>query len=290
MVETAMIDYKGGRSNRKRIEEAEEELKKLRETGETEEETAQDAQAEAPDTEEDEGPEPATAEEKVWKKRHGDLRRHTQKKIDELTKQVEALTSKLEKEKTNPSVSEERLNEVAEKNPVVTALIEKRAREIADEMLQSTNERFESLTKREEELLKEKNENVIRRDHPDYDEIVSSNEFHDWAGSQEWLQDVIYVDDYYKKPYAVSQVLNLYKVSNGMTPATSKQKKKDAMAAVDTKGSVEPKTNNTDGQMKESFFASEEFMRMSQKQQEEMLQKWNAAKADGKAIFDLSGR
>ena len=284
MVEqTAVIDYKGTRS-RKKIEEAEAELKRLQETDGEEDATEEQATTE----ETDEGPEPTTAEEKVWKKRHGDLRRHTQKKIDELTKQIETLTARVEQEKTNPSISEEKLNEVAERNPVVTALIEKRAREIADEMLKTTNEKFESLTKREEEILEEKGQNAIRKDHPDYDSIVSSDEFHKWAEDQDWLHNIIYVDDYYKKPDAVSQVLNLYKVSNGMTPAATKQKKKDALAAVDSKGASEPVTNTNQGKIKESFFASAEFARLNPKKQEEMMEKWNEAVRSGNAIYDLS--
>ena len=291
-VQTAVIDYSGNKNRKERIAQEEEELNKLIEEqrgAESKGEIERAPQKETVDQEDEEvgdGPEPSTAEEKVWKKRHGDLRRHTQKQINELTEKIETLTRKLEQEKTNPSVSQEKLNEVAERNPVVMALIENRAKEIAEKMLGDTNEKFESITKREQELLQEKNENKIRKQHEDYDQIVASDEFHEWAGGQEWLQGIVYDDEYYKRPDAIVKVLNLYKMENGLTTTAQKESRKSALQSVDVKSKSEPSAKER-GKMRESYFASDEYRKLPIGEQEKMLDKWNEAVREGNVIRDL---
>ena len=60
-----------------RIKKAEQELEELTKEPDTVETTAEDSEAE-----------PESAEEKTFKKRYGDLRRHSQKQQDELQNQI----------------------------------------------------------------------------------------------------------------------------------------------------------------------------------------------------------
>ena len=73
-------------ANKQRIEDEEKELKELLS------ENKEEPKEEQPD----DGPEPKGAEEKTFKKRYGDLRRHAQKKENELQEQIDALKVQLD--------------------------------------------------------------------------------------------------------------------------------------------------------------------------------------------------
>src|SRR6056300_679925 len=74
-------------ANKKRIEDEEAELEALLKGNQGEEETEESI---------DDGPEPTSAEEKTFKKRYGDLRRHAQKTEADLQKQIDELRTQLE--------------------------------------------------------------------------------------------------------------------------------------------------------------------------------------------------
>jgi hypothetical protein len=66
-----------------------------------------------------------------------------------------------------------------------------------------------------------KAENVIRKSHPDFDELRDSDEFHNWAEEQpKWVRDALYenMDD----PASVIRVIDLYKVDNGYDTSAKK--------------------------------------------------------------------
>ena len=76
-------------SNEDRIKQDEEELKELEKQFEAEAEKK-------PEAKQEEEEEPTSAEEKTFKKRYGDLRRHSQQKEAEFQKQLDDLRSQLE--------------------------------------------------------------------------------------------------------------------------------------------------------------------------------------------------
>lgn len=75
-------------ANKERIEAEEKELEELRK--------ANMPSADSEDSQDDEAGEPEGAEEKTFKKRYGDLRRHAQKKETELQDQIDELRTQLE--------------------------------------------------------------------------------------------------------------------------------------------------------------------------------------------------
>jgi len=78
-------------ANKKRIEEEESELEALLKGQQQEEESSEPQEEQV-----DDGPEPESAEERTFKKRYGDLRRHAQKKESDFQKQIDDLKSQLE--------------------------------------------------------------------------------------------------------------------------------------------------------------------------------------------------
>ena len=253
---------------------------KVQATGNTQQEEQASQEGEA---QEDDATAGLSAEEKSFKKRYGDLRRHMQEKEKEWNERLEALEKGKKKQSIVPPKSDEDIEEWAKQYPDVAGIVEKIASEKAKEMFSKAESRLQELDEAHNEALRMKAENVIRKSHDDFDELRQSNEFHDWAEAQpKWVRDALYenMDD----PASVIRVIDLYKVDNNMTPAAKRDNRKAAASSV-TKGSrTSIDAKGTSGQIKESDVA-----KMSDKEFEERQDEINEAMRSGKFVYDVSG-
>ena len=221
-----------------------------------------------------------SAEEKSFKKRYGDLRRHMQQKEKEWE---DKLSAKDSRQTIAPPKSEEDIERWAKEYPDVAGIVETIAAKKAKELFSKAESRLTELDDAHNEALRIKAENQIRKTHDDFDELRSSESFHDWADEQpKWVKDALYenMDD----PASVIRVIDLYKVDNGMTPAAKRQSKKAAASTV-TKGtrtSIDAK--GLQGQIKESDVA-----KMSTKEFEDRQDEITEAMRKGKFVYDMSG-
>ena len=164
-----------------RIKKDEEELKKLME---------QDKQPEPTEEKEEE---PVNAEEKTFKKRYGDLRRHSQEKEKDFQKQIDELKSQLSqaarKEMKLPRTDED-LENWAKEYPDVAAIVETIAMKKAKEQSDAINEKLKQIDELNAQNAKEKAEVELLRIHPDFADIRESDDFHQWAEEQpQWDSD-----------------------------------------------------------------------------------------------------
>jgi len=224
-----------------------------------------------------------SAEEKSFKKRYGDLRRHMQEKEKEWNERLESLEKRKAKDSIVPPKSDEDIEEWAKQYPDVAGIVEKIASEKAREMFSKAESRLQELDEAHSEALRMKAENVIRKTHDDFDELRQSEKFHDWAEEQpKWVKDALYenMDD----PASVIRVIDLYKIDNGLTLAAKRDNKKAAASTVSkgTRTSIDAK--GVSGQIKESDVA-----RMSNKEFEERQDEINEAMRSGKFVYDVSG-
>jgi len=224
-----------------------------------------------------------SAEEKSFKKRYGDLRRHMQDKEKEWNEKFEALQARSEREGIIPPKSDEDIDAWSRKYPDVAGIVETIAAKKAQEMFSKAESRLQELDEAHFEAERVKAENAIRKSHEDFDELRESDQFHDWANNQpKWVKDALYenMDD----PASVIRVIDLYKIDNGMTVAAKKQSKKAAASTVakGTRASID--VEGVQGSIKESDVA-----KMSNKEFEEMQDKINEAMRKGKFIYDVSG-
>jgi len=223
-----------------------------------------------------------SAEEKSFKKRYGDLRRHMQDKEKEWNEKLEALEARSKREGIVPPKSDEDIEKWASEYPDVAGIVETIAAKKAQEMFNKAESRLQELDEAHFEAERVKAENAIRKSHEDFDELRESDQFHDWADNQpKWVKDALYenMDD----PASVVRVIDLYKIDNGMTVAAKKQSKKAAASTVakGTRTSID--AEGSQGQIKESDVA-----RMSNKEFEEMQDKINEAMRTGKFVYDMS--
>ena len=266
-----------------KMKKDEKELEKLLadQKGETEE----TQKAEGEKTEE----EVLSAEEKTFKKRYGDLRRHSQEEKQKFDAKIAELNTQLvvatEAQIKLPK-SKEEIAEWSEKYPDVSQIIETIAMQKADERSKHLEDRVKEAEKLHESASREKAEARLMQLHPDFDEIRSSDEFHDWADSQpNWVQKALYEND--DDAFSAARAIDLYKADQAKQDIgkDTKSKSKKAASSVSTKGSrTAPQTEDTKGVISES-----EVQAMSSLEYEKNAEKIMEAIQSGKFIYDISG-
>ncbi len=266
-------------SQEERIKRDEEELEKLKaeQKGETE-------KVEETEEEKLEKEKPANAEEKTFKKRYGDLRRHTQQKEKDFQKQIDELKNQLDtatrKEMKLPK-SDEDLETWAKEYPDVAAIVETIAIKKAKEQSQVLEKRIKEIDEMSIEASKEKAEVELLKMHPDFSEIREDDSFHEWADEQpKWVQDALYENN--DDARSAARAIDLYKADKNIT--TKKPRSKDAAKAVNAKSERPALDNDTSGAIKES-----DVQKMSAQEYEKRSDEIMEAIRGGKFIYDLSG-
>ena len=250
------------------------------------EQTAEPVEVEERKAEVEEKPEAElTVEEKSFKKRYGDLRRHTQDKEQEWKVKFEKLEQQLNAATKNELVlpkSAEDVEAWAKKYPDVAGIVEA----IADKKAQERSADLDGRLKEIEELRitakREKAEAELAALHPDFNDIRKDDAFHKWAEVQpKWVQDALYenVED----AKSVARVIDLYKVDNGITKKTTSSSDKGAAASVTTKRTTSPNHEESSNYLSESKVA-----KMSMKEYEKRAEEIFEAQRQGKFIYDMS--
>ena len=265
-------------SNEDRIKKDEEELEEMlrQQKGET-------AEAE----EEEQEAEPANAEERSFKKRYGDLRRHSQKQQEDLQSQItelkEQLTSATKKEMKLPKTDDE-IDEWMTKYPDVAGIVETIAIKKAREQSTELEERVTKINKMQEDAERQKAETVLLQLHPDFDEIRQDDDFHTWAEEQpRWIQQALYDNDDDAK--SAARAIDLYKADKGISTKKKSKRSSDAAEMVDTRATRNrPTAEDTSGVIRES-----DVQKMSATQYEKNQEAIMEAIRTGKFVYDLSG-
>jgi hypothetical protein len=265
--------------NRKRIEEDEKEIQELEGKTQEEEEVAVEATEEEPEVEDKN----LSREEKSFKKRYGDVRRHMQQKEKEWEEKFAALEARLGQENIRPPKSDEDIESWAKEYPDVASIVETIAAKKAQEMFNKAEDRLQRLDAKEAEMSRSSAEQDIRKAHPDFDKLREADEFHDWVDDQpKWVQDALYENS--DDAASVVRVIDLYKVDNGMTKSDYAAKRKAAAGTVKKASKASVDAEDTSGSFKESDIA-----RMSAQEYEKQEEAITKAIQSGKFIYDLSG-
>jgi len=246
-------------------------------TGDTQQEEA-NIEVEAQEDDSDLSP-----EEKSFKKRYGDLRRHMQQKEKEWEEKFSSFEDRMRKESIVPPKSDEDIENWAKEYPDVAGIVETIAAKKAQEMFKKAEDRLSQLDEIQYEAERKTAESKIRESHPDFDRLRESDEFHSWAEAQpKWVRDALYenMDD----PDSVVRVIDLYKIDSGETPQAKKAKTKAAAKTIG-KGS-RTKVDPTEAG---SMIRESEVAKMSAREFESREEEITKAMRTGKFVYDLSG-
>ena len=269
-------------TNEEKIKREEEELKKLIEEQKNE---ATKTNATGDATEQDvDNAEPKNAEERTFKKRYGDLRKHQQQQQKLFEDKISSLESQLEKatkQEIKIPKTEEELETWAKEYPDVAAIVESIAIKKAKEQSEDLESRMKKYEDLREEATKEKAEVELLSLHPDFGTIRESDDFHTWAEEQpKWVQDALYENQNDAK--SAARAIDLYKADKNITKT---KPSKDAAKAVNARGErTEPQKDESKAYLKES-----EVEKMSAKEYEKRSQEVMEAIRAGKFIYDVSG-
>jgi len=263
-------------SQEEKIKRDEEELEQLMKEQKGEVETA-----------EPEEEEPTNAEEKTFKKRYSDLRRHQQKQAEEFKTELENLKRQLseatKKEMKLPK-SDEDIEKWAAEYPDVAAIVETIAMKKAREQSSDLEERLKAIDEMQLSATKEKAEAELMRIHPDFGDIRDSDDFHEWAEEQpKWVQEALYENDNDAK--SAARAIDLYKSDRNISKAKPSKNAQGAAEAISTKNTrSKPQENEASTYLRES-----DVQKMSAQEYEKQSDEIMEAIRAGKFIYDLSG-
>jgi hypothetical protein len=279
--------------NEAKIEQAEKELSEL--MGGSDEQDADEVQHEGTEEQQEEvvnkdigkeedPKEELSAEEKSFKKRYGDIRRHMQEKEQEWTKRLGTLEEQLSKATKNELVlpkSKEDIAEWASKFPDVAGIVEAIADQKANERTADLDSRLKEIESMRVTAKKEKAEAELLKLHPDFEDIRKDDAFHEWAGEQPQVyQDALY--DNADDVRSVARVIDMYKSDMGIkTKKVSADK--GAAASVKTR-----QRTVVDAEESSKVLSESQVKKMSLKEYEARQEEIMDAMRSGKFIYDLS--
>jgi len=232
-------------------------------------------------------PEPKNAEEKSFKKRYGDLRRHQQEKEKEFAVKIEALQSQLNdatKKEINLPKSDEDIEAWATKYPDVAAIVETIAIKKAKEQSAALEDRVKAVDEMQLNASRDKAEAELLRLHPDFEDIRETDDFHNWVDEQpQSIQDALYENS--SDARTAARAIDLYKADKSITTKKSKNTDKDAARSVNARNS-RSKPDSSDGS---KAILESDVQKMSAQEYEKRSDDIMEAIRTGTFVYDLSG-
>ena len=202
-----------------------EELKRLEEERANVVQEQKDAEADKAETES------LAPEEKTFKKRYGDLRRHAQQKEQELKDKIRELEGQIStatKEAIKLPKSDDELAAWTKEYPDVAKVIETIATKKALELDKGMEDRLKAIAEKEAEAKRMTAESQLLQLHPDFEDIRNDEEFHSCVERQpSWVQKALYENE--TDARSAARAIDLYKVD--MKIADTKKEKSDKGAA-----------------------------------------------------------
>jgi len=179
---------------------------------------------------------PENAEERVFKKRYDDLKRHYDSTLGKHKDEVRTLRTQLDSSSKQiiPPKSKEELEAWKKEYPDVYEMVETIAMDKADSRTKEMETKYQNLQVQQEEIAKEKAEVELLKMHPDFNDLRSKDDFHEWAAKQDpVIQDWLYENT--SNASLAGRALDLYKMDRGLGKYSKKEEqsaKKEAAKAI----------------------------------------------------------
>ena len=187
---------------------------------------------------------PAKAEDRVFKKRYDDLKKHYDSTINKHKDEVRNLRTQLESSTKQfvPPKSKDELEAWRKEYPDVYDMVETIAMNKATTRTAELEDKYKNLQLQQEQIAKEKAEVELLKLHPDFSEIRSQDSFHEWAANQDpTIQGWLYENT--SNAQLAARAIDLYKMDTGQSKLTKKEekdvKKEAAKAITKTRKSAE---------------------------------------------------
>ena len=179
---------------------------------------------------------PAKAEDRAFKKRYDDLKKHYDSTLHKHKDEVRSLRTQLESSTKQfvPPKSKDELEAWRKEYPDVYDMVETIAMNKATTRTAEIEDKYKNLQLQQEQIAKEKAEVELLKLHPDFNEIRQKEEFHNWAANQDpTIQGWLYENTSNAK--LAARAIDLFKMDNGESKLTKKEEKdvkKEAARAI----------------------------------------------------------
>tara|TARA_R100000935_G_scaffold22782_1_gene41846 strand:+ start:9130 stop:9900 length:771 start_codon:yes stop_codon:yes gene_type:complete len=227
-------------------------------------------------------PEPAESEEASFKKRYGDLRRHTQQLVQQKDQEIQGIKNQLDsaaKGQIKFPKTDEEIDAWTRKYPDVAKIVDTIAQKRAGEAMAEGDKRMEGLRQLETKLTRQEAEQQLLKTHPDFNDIRQDASFHEWVGEQpQSIQDALYKNNTNARDAA--RAIDLYKADTGKRK--SPDKRSAAQAVGKTSRSNAPANQNMS-------FTESQVESMSVRDFEKHEDAIMEAMRSGKFNYDVSG-
>jgi len=168
----------------------------------------------------------AETEDRVFKKRYDDLKKHYDSTINKHKDELKSLRTQLESSTTQfvPPKSKEELEAWRKEYPDVYDMVETIAMNKATTQTADLETKYKDMQLQQEQIAKEKAEVELLKLHPDFNELRSQDDFHNWAEQQDpTIQGWLYENTSNSK--LASRAIDLYKMDRGISKLNKKEEK-----------------------------------------------------------------
>jgi len=219
-------------------------------------------------------------EDGAFKKRYGDLRRHTQQvmqqKDQEMAKMKEQLDQAARGQIKFPKTDEE-IENWSNRYPDVAKIVDSIARKRANEAMEEGEKRMAGLKQLETKLTLKDAEQQLLQIHPDFSSIRQDTAFHEWAALQPIsIQDALYKNN--TDARTAARAIDLYKADTG----NKKSAKKSAAQSVSKSSNVAPSSGKTG-------FSESQVDKMSAADYDKFEDAILTSMRTGNFVYDMSG-
>ena len=179
---------------------------------------------------------PAKAEDRAFKKRYDDLKKHYDSTLHKHKDEVRSLRTQLESSTKQfvPPKSKDELEAWRKEYPDVYDMVETIAINKATTQTADLEDKYKNLQLQQEQIAKEKAEVELLKLHPDFSEIRSKDEFHNWAANQDpTIQGWLYENT--SNATLAARAIDLYKMDQGISKLSKREEKdikKEAAKAI----------------------------------------------------------
>jgi hypothetical protein len=224
----------------------------------------------------------ADSEDAAYKKRYGDLRRHTQQLMQQKDQEMDKLKSQLDqaaKGQIKFPKTDAEIDAWSSRYPDVAKIVDTIARKRANEALEEGEKRLGHLKQLETKLTRKEAEQELVRLQPDFGQIRQDPSFHEWVALQPmYIQDALYKNN--TDALAAARAIDLYKADKGKRSSSNP---KSAAASVGRTSSSAPPSN---GQAK---FSESQVSNMSDAEYDKKEPEILEAMRSGKFVYDMTG-
>lgn len=228
------------------------------------------------------------AEEKTFKQRYGDLRRHQQAEKAEYERLLQ-----VEREKADQALraavkypkTEDEVAKWMKDFPDVAGIVQTIALKTVHDNSGDTAKTKEELASLKSELASERALQRLLKKHPDFLEIRADSEFHEWAKLQpKWVQAALYENE--SDDEACARVIDLYKMDSqksAKAAAPARDVRRESATAVRSPSASQP----FDGEKRK--WKESEVDKMNPREYERYEDDIEKAMREGRFEYDLSG-